>query len=129
MKKIKKAVSEFKPMSNPVSESDILSVYHGKMNHCRCGCGGEYYYSSANIQFASVDRGGDVDSNDINDSMISKAVKHINKNIAKATVLSGYIYEIALSGGKCYTLYAKEFNQYKRNEAGKLVYVEGTRKK
>lgn len=24
--------------------SEITHIYHGKDNHCRCGCGGNYFY-------------------------------------------------------------------------------------
>lgn len=127
MKKAKKEVVRTKPMAAPIFESDIVAVYHGKQHSCRCGCAGEYFLSSANYEFAMAD-GFSCNEEDINDAMIEKAVKYINKHIDKAIVQSGYIYEVSLSGGKCYTLYGKEFKQYRVNTSGKIVRVEASRK-
>ena len=27
-----------------INASDLIKVYYGSLDQCRCGCGGDYYY-------------------------------------------------------------------------------------
>lgn len=62
-----------------INASDVVSVYSGKDGKCCCGCAGRYYYAKATRVAAGKARGYKVTDDEINDGMITRIVRLMNK--------------------------------------------------
>lgn len=59
---------------------NVMKVYKGNAEGCRCGCGGDYFYPEAHQATGSQDRGYPVEDKDINDAVVKRAFNKIMKN-------------------------------------------------
>ena len=62
-----------------MSTDDVLSVYSGRPGCC-CGCKGKHRYNSKYQDVASVDRGYNVDDDEVNDTQVKKILNLIKNN-------------------------------------------------
>jgi hypothetical protein len=79
---------------------DVVCVYNGKPG-CMCGCNGVYSYATNHREYASKDRGYEVEENEINDRkvkmMFNKFLKNIDQvkcNDGNQEDITSYIYFI-----------------------------------
>jgi hypothetical protein len=101
-------LSEYQSI-NDVSEANILSVYSGKPDGCRCECGGTYRYYSANRLEAERRNGYALEDSDINDRQVRKVLALLKQNADQVERINGLggetIFDVTLNG-RAYTVYA-----------------------
>ena len=87
-----------------IKEEDILCVYIGEPERCRCGCSGEYYYLRANRKLAGKDRGYKIRNEEINDKQVKRVFNLFQKNspLSSIEIIDNYIYTMK----KGYTEYS-----------------------
>ena len=96
------------PKITKIDFDDILCVYSGKPNKCYCGCSGKYYYSSKHIEKAGQARGYKIAKNKIDDVMVEKIIKIINRGIEKGKEEVDTTYVAVEKGNKIYICYFTE---------------------
>lgn len=67
-------------MDHKININEIISVYSGKVNHCRCGCSGKHTYKESTREIASLERGRPVLDEEINDRVVKMIINKLNKN-------------------------------------------------
>ncbi len=68
----------------------VYSVYTGKVHTCCCGCAGKHTYISSHRDFASKNRGYEVQDSEICDSAVKRIYNQI-VNDPRAVVEDGYV--------------------------------------
>jgi hypothetical protein len=81
-------------MTNNVQVSvpldSVYAVYTGKANSCCCGCTGKYTYNNKNRDYASKNRGYEVQNSEICDSAVKRIYNQI-VNDPRVMIEDGYL--------------------------------------
>lgn len=83
---------------------DVEKVYTGKDHHCRCGCAGNYYYSSLSRQVNVLL------TNDVQvQSLITRATNLIGKGAGHITdIKEGLYINVRYGNNRAITIYFRE---------------------
>lgn len=89
-----------------LTPKDIIKVYSGRPsaggNHCRCGCRGNYRYSSHATLPEYLDK------TDVNDRQVAKTLALLQANIDKAEAADDNSWFDVEIDGRSYTAYVNE---------------------
>ena len=97
-------------MVEDIEQENVMSVYSGKADSCRCGCSGKYYYSSNMVGEASEHRGYEVRADEVNDGMVKRVVAWMNAHKDETEVIfdrDTVIINAYFSPVREYTIYAR----------------------
>jgi hypothetical protein len=84
--------------------TDIASVYSGRAHRCCCGCSGKHYYNSTLTKSASAWRGYPVLSEEINNRMVTRVLRKIQRNVTEAKLFENDHVSVTL-GNRLYVAY------------------------
>ena len=102
---------------------DVLKLYEGRNDGCRCGCLGTYVYAKAMQEEGGKDRGYRVDDDEVvPDSRIEEALERVRDGAdrvasdlsepygapCKVATRSGGYFNLPTDGGACLTVYLRE---------------------
>jgi len=95
---------------------DLFGVYVGKAGACCCGCSGTHTYLLANRVAAGLNRGYEVDNDEVDDARVKRVLRKLQR-VDPSLINAGDNHFALTEGGRLSIVYLVESVEYKRCEA------------